>query len=380
MILEVASAAIVRDGRVLAARRVRPADVAGGWELPGGKVDAGESTADAVVREVREELGCEVAVESTLGGRAPIKPGYELTVSVARLVAGEPIPHEHDAVRWLAPEELDDVRWLPSDRPFLPELHTLLLNGQRLEGGNVGGAVRIGPTVRRATGSWTPAVHALLAHLSAIGLNGVPRVLGTDELGREVLTYLPGRVVDVDGEVVAAATLERAMRWLRRYHDAVDGFTVGGPWRNLSRPLSADELICHHDFAPYNVALSSSATGEQIVGVFDWDLAGPGTRLEDLAFAAWNWVPLHRPLPAQQSAARLRLMAEAYGCRVAPADIADGVIPRIEGLVDGIARGQAAGDEGMLNLAKVGEPDRTARAVADLRVRMPAILEALASS
>ena len=76
------------------------------------------------------------------------------------------MPSEHDAVRWLTPEELDDVDWLPSDRPFLPELRDLLLAGEPLVGGNVGGAVRIGPTVRRLTGPWTPAVHALLEHLS----------------------------------------------------------------------------------------------------------------------------------------------------------------------------------------------------------------------
>ncbi len=60
--IEVVAAALVDHGRVLAARRVRPADVAGGWELPGGKIDVGESAAEAVVRELREELGCTVEV------------------------------------------------------------------------------------------------------------------------------------------------------------------------------------------------------------------------------------------------------------------------------------------------------------------------------
>ena len=379
MLFEVAAAAIVQDGRVLAARRVGPVDVAGGWELPGGKVDPGETAVQAVVREIREELGCEVAVISPLAGRATVKPGYELTAHVARILDGEATPREHDAVRWLAPEELEEVRWVPSDRRFLPELRTLLLAGQRLHGGNVGGAVRVGPTVRRAVGAWTPAVHRLLRHLEAAGFGGVPRVLGVDELGREVLTYLPGRVVDVDGTIVPPGTLRNAMRWLREYHDAVEGFAGEGPWRNLTRPIEKGELICHHDFAPYNVALSSSATGERIVGVFDWDMAGPGTRLEDLAFAAWNWVPLHRPLPSRDSAVRLRVMADAYGLGVSPADIARGVVPRIEEMVSVIVSGQAAGEEGMLNLAKVGEPQHTASAVADLRRRMPAIQQALIS-
>lgn len=380
MVVEIAAAAIVQNARVLVARRVRPADVAGGWELPGGKANPGEAIADAVVREVREELGCEVEVVGALRGRSTVKAGYELTVSVARLTAGEPVPREHDAIRWLAPEELGEVGWLPSDRRFLPELRALLLDGQRLVGGNVGGAVRIGPTVRRPAGAWTPAVHALLRQLPTVGMCSVPRVLGFDERGREVLTYLPGRVVDVDDEIVPAATLENAMRWLRRYHDAVDGLEVEGPWRNFSRPLSTGELICHHDFAPYNVALSPAPEGDQVVGVFDWDMAGPGTRVEDLAFAAWNWVPLHRSLPAPMSAERLRLMAAAYGRDVAAADIAAGVVPRIDGMVATIAEGQAAGDAGMLNLARVGEPQRTADAVAGLRRRMPAIIGTLTTA
>ncbi len=379
MALEVAAAAIVRHSRVLAARRVGPADVAGGWELPGGKVHAGEMANDAVVREVREELGCEVVVVSSLAGRVAIKAGYELTAHVAAVVSGEPTPREHDAIRWLGPEELDEVDWLPSDRPFLAELRARLLDGQRLEGGNVGGAVRVGSTVRRPTGPWTPAVHGLLRHLRAVGFDGVPEVLGVDERGREALTYLPGRVIAVDGEMAALDVLVSAMRWLRRYHDAVESYSSNGPWRWGSRQLAAGELICHHDFAPYNVAVSSSATGERVVGVFDWDMAGPGTRLEDLAFAAWNWVPLHGQLPPPESAYRLRVMADAYG-GVSPRDILAGVARRVDRSIRLISQGQAAGDTGMLNLANVGEPERTIRSVADLRSRLPAIERALAAA
>ena len=376
MTVQVAAAAIVRAGRVLAARRVGPVDVAGGWELPGGKVDAGESVGDAVVREVREELGCEVRVGATLQGRAPIKPGYELTAHVVALVSGEPVPHEHDAVRWLGPEELGDVAWLPADQPFLAELRAKLFEGERLVGGNVGGAVRIGSTVRRATGAWTPAVHALLRHLDSVGLDSVPEVLGVDERGREVLTYQPGRVLDVDTETASVAALTSAMHWLRRYHDAVDGFHLEGPWRTTSGELEPGELICHNDFGPYNVALSSSATGERVVGVFDWDMARPGTRLQDLAFAAWTWVALARPSAPSEAAYRLSLMAAAYG-DVSALDILAGVAPRIESSIRGISDGQVAGDPGMVNLAKVGEPARMARTLEELRTRLPAIEQAL---
>jgi mutator protein MutT len=381
--VQVAAAAIVVDGRVLAARRARPADVRGGWELPGGKIDPGETAADAVGREVSEELGCEVGYVRPLDGTTPIKPGYELTAHLVELSVGEPVPHEHDALRWLAAEDLDDVAWLPADRPFLDQLRAILSGGFTMAGGNVGGTVRVGRTVRRAAGPWTPAVHALLERLESAGIAEAPRVLGMDAHGREALTYLPGDALAQDTSALPPPDermLADAMRWLRRYHDAVDGFWHPGPWRNEPGSASPGEgqIICHHDFAPYNVATSSSAHGPQVVGVFDWDMCGPGTRLQDLAFAAWNWVPLWQDLPADLSAARLRAMAHSYGRGGPSADeILDAVVSRIERSIAVIAAGQATGDAGMLNLATAGEPARTSRALDALRLRIPSIAAAL---
>jgi 8-oxo-dGTP diphosphatase len=122
----VVGAAILREGRVLAARRVRPAAAAGRWELPGGKVEPGETPEDALVREVAEELGCAIAVDGWLAGESPLADALVLVVARAALVEGDPVPHEHDAVRWLGPDELDDVDWLDADRPFLAELRDLL--------------------------------------------------------------------------------------------------------------------------------------------------------------------------------------------------------------------------------------------------------------
>lgn len=115
----VVGAAIVRDGRVLAARRTTPPEAVGRWELPGGKVEPGESPDEALVREIAEELGVPIEVTGWLAGRVSIGTAYELTVATARLLAGEPEPTEHDQVRWLAAHELDDVDWLEPDRPFL---------------------------------------------------------------------------------------------------------------------------------------------------------------------------------------------------------------------------------------------------------------------
>jgi 8-oxo-dGTP diphosphatase len=127
----VVGAAIIRQGRVLAARRTRPAEVAGGWELPGGKVEPGEQAEVAVVREVAEELGCTIAVTGRLRGEVPIGDRHTLRAVRADLVGGEPVPREdeHDAIRWLGPDELEAVAWLEPDLPFLPELRAILTSG-----------------------------------------------------------------------------------------------------------------------------------------------------------------------------------------------------------------------------------------------------------
>jgi 8-oxo-dGTP diphosphatase len=126
----VAAAAIISDGAVLAVRRTAPPAVAGGWALPGGKVEPGESPERAAVREVREELGVAVRVGARLGRRFPIRPGMALVVYLAELL--EPAPTHsvvHDRLRWLRADELTDVDWLPADRPVLELLRAELTTG-----------------------------------------------------------------------------------------------------------------------------------------------------------------------------------------------------------------------------------------------------------
>lgn len=123
----VVATALVREGRVLAAQRTRPAALAGRWELPGGRVEPGESEAAAVVRECREELDARVAVIGRMATDLPIEAGV-LRVHLARLEPGSPEPTaiEHAALRWLGPAELDAVDWVDADRAVLADLRDLL--------------------------------------------------------------------------------------------------------------------------------------------------------------------------------------------------------------------------------------------------------------
>ncbi len=119
----VVAAAIFADGRLLAAQRAVPEELRGGWELPGGKVEPGESEEWALARECREELGIEIVPYRRLGGDAPIDGRAVLRAYAARLVAGAPIPGpDHLAVRWLTPASLYDVDWLPADRPVVRDI------------------------------------------------------------------------------------------------------------------------------------------------------------------------------------------------------------------------------------------------------------------
>jgi 8-oxo-dGTP diphosphatase len=122
----IVGAAVVRDGRVLAAQRAAPPQLAGRWEFPGGKLEPGETEAAGLVRECREELGVDVEVGSRLGADIWVTTEAVLRVWLARLPGGEPQAYEHLALRWLAPDELDDVDWLAADRPLVAALRPVL--------------------------------------------------------------------------------------------------------------------------------------------------------------------------------------------------------------------------------------------------------------
>ncbi|MFA5606908.1 MAG: phosphotransferase [Leucobacter sp.] len=251
------------------------------------------------------------------------------------------------------------------------------MKSEHLPGGS-GGVWRVvspdGITrVHRPTGPWTPAVHALLEHLHTRGLDGIPRVHGIDDAGREVLDYLPGETLDPETHQVSDRALADAAAWLRRFHDAVQDFRPGAvEWRQGVQPLGADEVVCHNDPGLYNWVVAEGG----FAGMIDWDRAGPGLPLDDLAFLCWSGVPLLREIPVADAARRIALAADAYG-GVEPGELLEAVDHRM-GLIS--ARWQAGierGDAGTLALRDTGIMDRHHARVRAFDARREAIRSAL---
>jgi phosphotransferase family enzyme len=247
--------------------------------------------------------------------------------------------------------------------------------GERLAGGNAGGAVRIGNTVRRTAGPWTPAIHRLLHYLHGVGYDRCPLPLGIDEQGREVLTFLPGRTVGDERPwpswVHSDAALTDVAIWLKDYHHAVADFPApdGAEWR-LAGAAHPGGLICHNDAAPYNAAWNDDG----LVGFFDWDFAGPGSPDWDLAFAAFSWVPLHarhvveaegfRALDDRRG--RLELLLMTYGWSGDVESFVQIVRTRLVAHVDDVLRLSQAGDPFFLRLVDAGTIEDLSTAVNEL--------------
>jgi Ser/Thr protein kinase RdoA (MazF antagonist) len=183
-----------------------------------------------------------------------------------------------------------------------------------LTGGNVAASVvRVGATVRKSVSVSTAAVEALLEHLAAVGFEGAPRPLGRDGLGRLILEYIPGTMADVM-EPMSETELRRVGRLVREFHDAAAGFVppADAAWEVVIPP-DREELICHHDLAPWNLVRDNGRGGRERWVFIDWDGAGPGSRLWDLAYAAHGFVPLGAGGDPVADAPRVRALADGYG-------------------------------------------------------------------
>ncbi len=210
-----------------------------------------------------------------------------------------------------------------------------------LSGGNVSTVVRVGDTVRRMPGPWTPTIHHLLRYLRSHRFLGVPRPLGFDEQGREVLAYIDGEVghYPLADYMWSGPTLVGAARFLRRFHDTTIDYVPppDAVWQSVYPDPKRHEVICHNDFAPYNVVFRR----EKPKALIDWDFAGPGPRIWDVAYAAYRFIPLswepdivaNRPRLAEPAvrSMRLRVLGDGYGLdKHDRAALIDTVLSRLE--------------------------------------------------
>lgn len=157
-----------------------------------------------------------------------------------------------------------------------------------LAGGNMGPVTRRGDHVLRTAGEWTPAVHRLMRYCRERGLTEVPEPHGILDDGREQIDFIPGEVPNypIPAWAWSLETLQASADLLRRFHEASRDADRTGPWRSPVRePV---EVVCHNDFAPYNLVFEAGRP----VGVIDFDFAAPGPRIWDVANLAHRIVPL----------------------------------------------------------------------------------------
>lgn len=184
--------------------------------------------------------------------------------------------------------------------------------------------IRIGDTVHRPTHWWTPAVHDLLKYLESIGFEHSPRVLGFDEQGREILTFMEGESGKEGwAKIVSDEGLRNYARFLRKYHDAIAGYhpSVDSEWAYATGAPKEGEIMCHGDFGVWNLVWE----GNKPVGIIDWDFVLPAPATFDVLYALEYSAPFrddetcikwHAFTEVPDRKHRIEVFTEAYGAQL----------------------------------------------------------------
>lgn len=241
-----------------------------------------------------------------------------------------------------------------------------------LSGGNVNHIVRVGDTVRRPTGYWSPSVHELLNHLEKQGFEGAPKFLGIDDSDREILTFVTGDINQPELESYTwwtDETLAGFARLLRQFHDTAQSFTPSreAKWQLTYANDAEHETICHNDAAFYNLIFRNGVPAALI----DFDMAGPGPRMWDIAYTLYTSVPLGRFTPdfssgkmevmpyqreknAVERRGRIHLFFESYGIPV-PNNLQEWIIERLTVLCETMKNFAANGNQAFQKMIDEGQ-------------------------
>jgi thiamine kinase-like enzyme len=210
-----------------------------------------------------------------------------------------------------------------------------------LAGGNSSKVVKVGKTVHRDLKPQSAFVHALLQHLEKVGFEHAPSFLGIDEQNREILSFLEGE----DGNyplrpyMMTEEMLVEVAQLIRRFHDCTQDFVIPEGSVFGQDVMGEREVICHNDFAPYNCIFKDN----HLAGIIDFDIAAPGTRLWDIAYAVYRFAPLTNVAHSKECGwdagvdkeRRLKLFCDTYGLDSEERlRLIDEVIRRIQYMID----------------------------------------------
>ncbi|MCQ1059857.1 phosphotransferase [Photobacterium sp. DNB23_23_1] len=212
---------------------------------------------------------------------------------------------------------------------------------EELQGGREGHIFRSDNKIYRPRGKWSETVQFLLSHIAEHGFNSAPKPYGFDGKNNEILSYVEGDVFNypLKGNIATTEALTSAAKLLRLYHDASSSFLSkhsNQPMKWMLPSREPTEVICHGDYAPYNVSLMGSET----VGIIDFDTAHPAPRTWDIAYALYCWAPFKTheydamgDLASQSI--RAKQFCDAYGLLdVDRLGLVNAMIDRIQALVD----------------------------------------------
>jgi thiamine kinase-like enzyme len=212
--------------------------------------------------------------------------------------------------------------------------------------------IRIGNSIHRKTGAWAQQVHKFLRYLHDQGFHSVPEPFGFDKEGREILSFIEGVTFDypLSKKASSISVLLSAAQLLRAYHDvSVNFLNLNNSSHNWMFPSrDPQEVICHNDFAPYNVVFQ----GEQAIGIIDFDTAHPGPRKWDIAYALYRFAPFTSKEnedgfgDIEDQILRARLFCQVYGLTEGDrAEIADLMIERLQALIDFLIKSAHEGNK-----------------------------------